>query len=467
MSATRVLVVDDEPEVRAVVAELLGSRGFDPVDTGDPHTVVDLVRQARPSVVLLDVAMPGMSGLDVLPRLREAAPDVPVVMLTALHDVHTVVQAMRLGAYDYLSKPCDPSEICIAATRAAEHHQLLREVHSLRTALQDGVGLRDLMGPSPVVAALVRQVDQVAASNFTVLVQGETGAGKELVARSIHRQSPRRAAPFVAVDCGAIPDALVESELFGHEKGAFTGADQKKQGQFAAAHGGTLFLDEVGNLPAAAQAKVLRALQERQVRPVGSTRSVPVDARVIAAANLPLGDEVQHGRFRQDLYYRLSEFTITVPPLRERREDVLPLANRFLVETGMELKRSVRGFSEAAAARLGTYDWPGNVRELRNVVRRAVLVSADLVEVDAVLPPPPAAPAPAAANGHVTWTHGVSLRQVSDHAAEAAERQAIRQALEASSGNKSEAARLLRTDFKTLHTKMRHYGILAREFLQR
>ena len=469
-AGTRVLVVDDEPAVRSVLAELLAVRGFEAEQTGDPLAVVDLVRRQRPGAVLLDVLMPGLSGLDLLPQLREAAPEVPVIMLTASHDVHTAVQAMRLGAYDYLSKPCHPDEIAIAITRAAEHFRLVSEMQALRRARHEGPDLRELMGPSPVVAALIRQVDQVASSNFTVLVQGETGAGKELVARAIHRQSVGRTGPFVAVDCGAIPDTLVESELFGHDKGAFTGADQKKQGQFVLAEGGTLFLDEVGNLPAAAQAKLLRALQERQVRPLGSTRAVAVDVRVIAAANLPLAEQVRQGRFRQDLYYRLSEFTIAVPPLRERREDIRPRASRFLVETGMELRRSVRGLSETAAARLLEHAWPGNVRELRNVVRRAVLVSADLVEPEALFPaepppdpPPDTPPLPAGA----AWTHGCSLRQVSERAAEGAERQAIRRALEAAAGNKSEAARLLRTDFKTLHTKMRLYGILAREFLPR
>jgi two-component system nitrogen regulation response regulator GlnG len=417
-------------------------------------------------VVLLDVSMPAMSGLELLRRLKAIAPSVPVIMLTAHQDVQTVVEAMRHGAFDYLAKPCDPDAIAIAVTRAAEHQRLLTEVQALRSALSEGIGLRELMGPSAAVGAIVQQVDQVARSNFTVLVQGETGAGKELVARAIHRQSANRRGPFVPVDCGAIPDALVESELFGHEKGAFTGADQKKPGQFLLAHGGTLFLDEVVNLPAAAQAKLLRVLQDRQVRPLGSVRPAPVDVRVIAAANLPLVDEVAKGRFRQDLYYRLSEFTIHVPPLRERREDVLPLAQRFLVETGMELSRAVRGFSDAAVARLAAYEWPGNVRELRNAVRRAVLVSAEVVDAGVLFPSrregagdPP--------SGAGVWTRGLSLKEVAEQATALAEGQAIRTALEQAGGNKSEAARLLRTDFKTLHTKMRLRGILAREFLQR
>jgi two-component system nitrogen regulation response regulator GlnG len=462
---TRVLVVDDEDEIRAILSDFLTGRGFEVEAAADGSTALDLMRSVSPTVVLLDVSMPGMSGLDLLPRLKEIAPSVPVIMLTAHQDVQTVVQAMRHGAFDYLAKPAHPDEIAIAVTRAVEHLGLLAEVQALRTALSDGAGLRELMGPSQAVAGLVRQVDQVARSKFTVLVQGETGAGKELVARAIHRQSGNRQGPFVPVDCGAIPDTLMESELFGHEKGAFTGADQKKPGQFLLAHGGTLFLDEVANLPPTAQAKLLRVLQDRQVRPLGGARPVPVDVRVIAAANLPLAAEVTKGRFRQDLFYRLAEFAIHVPPLRERREDILPLARRFLAETGMELSRAVRGFSEAAAACLSEHHWPGNVRELRNVVRRAVLVSGEVVEAGALFPA--RAEAATAPNGDGAWMRGLSLRQVAEQATALAEGQAIRTALEQAGGNKSEAARLLRTDFKTLHMKMRLRGILAREYLHR
>jgi len=318
------------------------------------------------------------------------------------------------------------------------------------------------MGPSAAVARVIRQVEQVAQSGFTVLLQGETGAGKELVARAIHRGSRHRRGPFVAVDCGAIPDMLVESELFGHEKGAFTGADKRQQGQFALADGGTLFLDEVINLPHPTQAKLLRVVQERQVHPLGSAREVPVDVRIIAATNVPLEQAVPAGRFRQDLYYRLSEFAITVPPLRERREDIVHLATRFLAETRMELRRPVRGFSEPALARLVEYAWPGNVRELRNVVRRAVLVSADIVEPEALFAPAAETADPALRDPGVP-SPDLSLREAGEHALAAAERQAIRRALESARGNKSAAARLLKTDFKTLHVKMRKYRIAARE----
>jgi transcriptional regulator with GAF, ATPase, and Fis domain len=328
--------------------------------------------------------------------------------------------------------------------------------------------LRFLICPSGPMAKIVEQIKQVADSPLTVLVEGETGTGKELVARSIHQLSPRREKPFVAVDCGAIPDTLIESELFGYEKGAFTGAHQRKEGQFELARGGTIFLDEIVNLPFPTQAKLLRALQERQVQPLGSKRVVPVAARIIAASNVPLEREVRAGRFRQDVYYRLNEFGITLPPLRERGDDILHLANEFLPEAGMELGRTCRKISEAAAQVLVRYPWPGNVRELRNVIRRAILLAADVIEPEhlSVLPGGllstgalRAEPAPGDSSpGHC------SLKGIAEAAASDAERQAIHRVLQATKGNKSEAARLLRTDYKTLYLKIKQYGIDAGQF---
>jgi len=306
------------------------------------------------------------------------------------------------------------------------------------------------------------QIKQVADSPLTVLVEGETGTGKELVARAIHQLSARREKPFVAVDCGAMPDTLIESELFGYEKGAFTGAHQRKEGQFQLAGEGTLFLDEIVNLPLPTQAKLLRALQERQVQPLGSKRPVQVLARIIAASNVPLEREVRAGRFRQDVYYRLNEFAITLPPLRER-DNILHLANEFLPEAGMELGRPCRKISEAAAQVLLRYHWPGNVRELRNVIRRAILLAADVIEPAhlSVIPvdsPPTAALREAPAPGDC------SLKEIADAAAAQAEQDAIRRVLQLTGGNKSEAARLLRTDYKTLYLKMKHYDIDAGKF---
>jgi transcriptional regulator with GAF, ATPase, and Fis domain len=312
---------------------------------------------------------------------------------------------------------------------------------------------------------VVRQIKQVADSPLTVLVQGETGTGKELVARAIHELSDRREKPFVTVDCGAIPDTLIESELFGYEKGAFTGAYQRKAGQFQLAEGGSLFLDEIVNLPLPTQAKLLRALQERQVQPLGGKQPVRVAARIVAASNVPLELEVRAGRFRQDVYYRLNEFVITLPPLRER-DDILHLANEFLREAGMELGRPCRKISEAAAEILLRYHWPGNVRELRNVIRRAILLASDVIEPEhlAVLPVDPVPTTAETTLREESAPAGSSLREIAGGAAAYAEQQAIRRALQVTSGNKSEAARLLRTDYKTLHLKMKQYGIPAGQF---
>jgi len=293
-----------------------------------------------------------------------------------------------------------------------------------------------------------------------VLIQGETGTGKELVARAIHNQSPRRGKPFVAVDCGAIPETLVESELFGYEKGAFTGAMRRKEGRLQAAGDGTVFLDEIGNLPLPMQAKLLRVLEERQVTPLGATRPVPVDARIIAASNVNIEDEIQAGRFRADLFYRLNEFGISLPALRDRREDIAHLARRFLDEVSMELRRPVHGITDETMELLGRHDWPGNVRELKNVIRKAALLATDEITPEFL----PALGASRSAGRPPAVGGELSLREVADVALADAERRAIREAMEAAKGNKSQAARLLRTDYSTLHAKMKRYGISARDF---
>ncbi|MBF8288830.1 MAG: Sigma-54-dependent Fis family transcriptional regulator [Candidatus Rokubacteria bacterium] len=366
----KILVVDDEPNIRAVLSECLAAAGFETSQASDGDEAVAAVQAERPAVILLDVLMPRMGGMDALPELKRIAPDVPVIMCTAYMDVPTAVRAMQLGAYDYLTKPFDPKLLILTVQRALERQALLARIDEL-TSQGEGISLADRMGGSRGIEAVIRQVAQVARSNFTVLIQGETGTGKELVARAIHNQSPRRDKPFVAVDCGAIPETLVESELFGYEKGAFTGAVRHKDGRFQAAGSGTVFLDEVGNLPLPTQAKLLRAIEERQVTPLGATRQVPVDARIIAASNVDLEDASRAGRFRPDLYYRLNEFGISLPPLRSRRDDIAHLASRFLDEVSMELRRPVRGITGDAMELLRHHGWPGNVRELKNVIRKA------------------------------------------------------------------------------------------------
>jgi two-component system nitrogen regulation response regulator GlnG len=462
---TKILVVDDEAEIRSLLAAVLQSKGFEVVGAEDGAAALQQVQQEHPAVILLDLTMPRMGGMDALPEIKRLDPEVPVIICTAHTDLATAVRAMRLGAYDYLTKPFDIDLLTLTLERAVERNQLRSRIDELKRQGPGG-SLVERMGGSPAIAQVIQQVAQVAESNFTVLVQGETGTGKELVARAIHQQSPRRPAPFVAVDCGAIPETLVEAELFGHERGAFTGAQTRREGHFQLAKGGTLFLDEIGNVPVGTQAKLLRAIEQREIHPLGSARAAAVDVRIIAATNADLAEAVKAGRFRADLYYRLGEFTITLPPLRSRREDIAHLAQRFLDEVSMELKRPVRRLADDAMQALLRHDWPGNVRELRNVVRKAALVAADVVTA-AHLPAlgPPAGPRPRAASASAG--EDLSLREVAELAAVEAERELIRHALQVTKGNKSQAARLLRTDYTTLHAKMKRYSISAHDFAPR
>jgi DNA-binding NtrC family response regulator len=456
----RILVVDDEPEVRELVIDLLVREGFEAIGADDGEAAVDHLRRHTAAVVVLDLNMPKLTGLEVLRRTSDMPGRAPVIMLTGVDDLRTAVEAMQLGAYDYLTKPLDTIALTLQVRRALERQTLLAEIDDLKTQLVQSDSLGALVGTSPEIQGVIHRVRQVADFSFTVLIQGETGTGKELVARAIHHESRRRERPFIAIDCGAIPETLIESELFGHEKGAFTGADRRKEGHFSLADGGTLFLDEVANLPAATQAKLLRVLQERMVWRVGARTPTPIDVRIVAACNVALESAIKSGAFRDDLYYRLSEFPIVVPPLRARSGDILALATHFLEEASLELARPVRGFEPDATGALLTYRWPGNVRELRNVVRRAVLVSDGAIGVAQLgLPKADSVDDEPADVGPGVTPSFASLKAAREHGAAEAERRAIRAALITARGNKSEAARLLKTDFKTLHVKMKQLGI--------
>jgi DNA-binding NtrC family response regulator len=493
MSQGHVLIVDDDPALLQALPEALRIRmaGLT-VDTADSGAAALGQIAARDyDAIVTDIKMPGMDGLELLAEIRTHRPDTPTLMITGYGELDLVVQALRAGAYDFIRKPIDRDYFVAALRRAMETRELNRRVKGQQLGLERHLNeletiveertrelrernkviespLRFLMGPNGPMEKIVEQIKQVADSPLTVLVEGETGTGKELVARAIHQLSARREKPFVAVDCGAIPDTLIESELFGYEKGAFTGAHQRKEGQFQLAEGVTIFLDEIVNLPVPTQGKLLRALLELKVQPLGSKRPVNVAARIIAASNIPLEREVRAGRFRHDVYYRLNEFRITLPPLRERGDDILHLANEFLPEAGLELGRPCRKISEAAAQVLLRYSWPGNVRELRNVIRRAILLASDVIEPEhlSVLPgelSPASAlhaePAPGDAS-----RGDFSLKGIAEAAASDAERRAIQRVLQTTKGNKSEAARLLRTDYKTLYLKMKQYGIDAGRF---
>lgn len=461
----KLLVIDDDAASRRLIEAIFARQGVETVAVQDGKSGLEAAGLHQPDVVLLDVRMPGLDGLEVLEKLRTANPSLPVIMLTGSHDIKTAIHAIRLGAFDYLSKPVDDEEVTLTVQRALEMSTLRLEVQELRkqAGKNKSLTLTAQMGMSPQIREVIDRVEVVASSNFTVLVLGETGTGKELVAQAIHQLSNRHRRPFVALDCGAIPEHLLETELFGHERGAFTGAERRKEGRFRLADGGTCFLDEVGNLSMALQAKLLRVLESREVQAVGADRATPLDVRFVGATNDDLHERATQGKFRSDLYFRLAQYTIRLPPLRERVEDIPYLTQRFIEEAGIELRRPVQAIVPEALELFRRYTWPGNVRELRNVVRQAVLESKELAirveTVSAALSQSESPPAAAAVR-----LKGQSLREIATNAAEAAERQAITEALEASSGNKSRAAKELKTDFKTLHLKMKHLGIRGRDF---
>ena len=459
----RVLVVDDNDLNRKLLSAVFTAARFDASALDNGEAALARIVAAPPSVVILDLHRPGIDGLETLRRIKLTAPDLPVIILTSHGEIASAVEATRLGAYDFLTRPIHNDQLVLAVRRAVEHRRLLGEVHALRCQITGGDALQRLEGASDGMRELVHQIRQVAPSTLTVLIEGETGTGKELVARAIHQQSERVAGPFVALDCGAIPESLLESELFGFEKGAFTGAHQRRAGYLQLAEGGTLFLDETANLSTTTQAKLLRVLQERQVLPLGASRPHAIDVRFIAATHQHLKGLVAGGSFREDLYYRLAEFTLALPPLRDRGEDIVPLARRLLVEACGELRRPPGALSDAAAEVVRRHPWPGNVRQLRNVMRQAVLCAAgpaiQAEDVHGVLGR--SAPAPALAPSTSNFAAGRSLKEIAEAASADAERQAISEVLQATGGNKSQAARLLRVDYKTLYVKLKRYGMAS------
>jgi two-component system, NtrC family, response regulator HydG len=470
-----VLCVDDDATERRLLALTFGIEGFDVESAENGASALRRVEDEsarRPDVVILDVRLPDIDGLSVLRRLRQSCPDLPVVMLTGCTDVKTALDAIQLGAFHFLTKPVDGDELVVTVRRALERRVLIEELVDLRARVADGEASEGMLGRSPAMQALRDAIRRVAATDVTVLVQGETGVGKELVARAIHDASARRGATLVAIDCGAVTETLAESELFGHERGAFSGADRRREGHLVMANGGTVFLDEIGNLPAPMQAKLLRVLQERQVLPVGAGRPLALNVRFVAASNIMLEQATRNGEFREDLFYRLAEYVITVPPLRERREDVALLAEAFLQQAAVAFRKPVSGFEAEALESLVAHDWPGNVRQLRNVVRRAVLqCDRFLVRADQVRPllagDVHATEGPSRAIGFVKDELHVPapepetgpLRDIVARATETVERAAISGALRRSKGNKAQAARMLHVDYKTLYLKIRRLGL--------
>ena len=441
--------------MRHLLSVILAERGYDVRAVASGEDALRELAARDYDLVLTDVRMPGMGGLALLAEIQRAHPDLMVIVMSAYGSHEAAVEAMKAGAYDYLSKPFRPDEVVLVLRKAEERERLSRENRRLRRELADGYGLEQLVGPSEAMQAVLRQVRKLAPQRTTVLLTGESGTGKELVARALHDLSPRAALPFVAVNCGAIPGELIESELFGHARGAFTDAVRAKKGLAAEADGGTLFLDEVGELPLAMQVKLLRFLQEEEVRPVGDTRAVKVDVRVVAASARDLARAVQEGQFREDLYYRLDVVGLRLPPLRERPGDVGPLAHHFLARLASlrpDLPRLE--LSDGAREALAAHRWPGNVRELRHAIERAVVLADGPVVREEDLPDAVRAPCPralpeAAPGGDLSVKR--ATREL--------EERLIRAALARTGGNRTRAAQLLDLSYRALLYKIKEYGL--------
>ena len=444
-----VLVVDDDDAHRTMLRTLVGGWGYDIVEADDGSTAMEKVKEQPFDLILMDVRMLKVSGLEALERIKAFNPAIPVTIMTAYSSVETAVEALKKGAYDYLTKPLDFDKLRLTIERAMEHTRLKEENRLLRENLGKHFDMQNIIGRSPAMISLLETVAHVAPSEATVMITGESGTGKELIAGVIHYNSPRKDGPFVKINCAAITETLLESELFGHEKGAFTGADRRKEGRFYQANQGSIFLDEVSEMSSTMQVKLLRVLQERELTRVGGEKVIPVDVRVIAATNKDLVDLKNRGLFREDLYYRLNVVSLEIPPLTERRDDTPLLAQHFLKIFIDKNKKEIKGFTPKAMDRLIRYDWPGNVRELMNAVERAVVLARTdyLDDQDfSILQPLLQQPAPSDFDNK----ENIPLEEV--------EKAAILRMLESVAGNKSEAARRLGITRKTLHKKLKKYG---------
>jgi DNA-binding NtrC family response regulator len=455
MRKTRILVVDDEQLIRWSIEQNLKKQGYDVRTAEDGEVALRLVQEEQPDLILLDIQMPGISGLEVLEKVKEIDEDIVVIIVTAQGGLETAVTAMRLGAYDYINKPFNFDELSLVIRKALETSNLLREVAGLRSEHKK-IGPPNIIGVSKHMKNVLAMMDKVAKSEAaTVLVQGESGTGKELVAKWIHYKSNRADKPFVAINCASVPSALLESELFGHEKGAFTDAKVTKKGLFELADGGTIFLDEIGDMEIGMQAKLLRFLEDRTFRRVGGTKVITVEIRIISATNKDLLKAIEEKTFRNDLYYRLQVIPIFLPPLRERKEDILQLANHFIESFDKEFNKHVKGISSMAEKMLVEYNWPGNIRELKNVIERAIILGNDETLLLEHLPleiiakgssaTPPMAPIKLP-------PEGIDIEEV--------EKELIHQALETSDWNQSKAAKKLNLGIDAFRYRMKKFGFL-------
>jgi len=449
----KILIIDDDRSVRLVLATLLKKNGFAPLQASGGQEGIASLRDERPQCILLDLKMPGMDGIETLYALRKLDKFVPIIIITGYADIPTAVQTIKLGAYDFLTKPPQVDKLILTIKRAIETYSLQVAFNQLDDTMLGS--LESHFGRSDAMKNVIHHIRQVSGTDFSVIIQGDTGTGKSVVAQTIHDLSKRARNPFQSVDVGVIPENLIESELFGHEKGAFTGADKKKTGFFEIAHKGTLFIDELENTPPVLQNKLLRAVEEKRIYPIGSTKPVDIDVRIIAASNADIKNAVREKRFREDLFFRLSEYMITMPRLCDRPSDIPFLAVKLMTAASMELEKQMRELSPEAAELLMAYPWPGNIRELKNVIRRAVLSCQD-----GIIRPE-----------HIEFLAGgttfredrgsflMPLKQVALQATRGAESEVIKRALTITGGNKSRAAKLLEIDYKTLLTKIKDYQI--------
>ncbi len=452
---TKILIVDDDPGHLTTLKTITKSWGYTVEIANDGNVAVDMAKSVPVDLILMDVRMVNMSGIEALEQIKAYNPSIPVIIMTAYSSVESAVEALKSGAYDYLIKPLDFEVLKLTIERACEHAGLKEENRALKEHLRSDYDIANIIGRSQPMKKLLDMMSMVAPSEATVLITGESGTGKELIARSMHFNSPRKEKPLVVVNCASIAETLLESELFGHEKGSFTGADKRREGRFMQANHGTIFLDEIGETSSTMQAKLLRVLQEREVQRVGGEETIKVDVRIVAATNRDLEADVAKGRFREDLFYRLNVMNLNVPPLKERQEDIPLLAQHFLDKFADKNRKTVKGFVPLAMDMLLNYNWPGNVRELENVIERAVILLTGEHITEKQLPLnitekyPDLSTMPTAASPVMDGTHSM----------EDIEKEAILATLQASGGNKAEAARRLGITRKTLHNKLKNYGL--------
>ncbi len=445
----RILVVDDEESHRIMLRAVLKDEGYEVVEAADGSEAVRAVEQEPFDLVLLDVRMKTMDGIEALNEIRKISPLIPVLIMTAYASVKTAVEALKAGAFDYLTKPLDIEELKILIEKALELYHLREENLTLKERLGDRFDFSKIIGKSRKMRELFDTLSLVAPTDATILILGESGTGKELVANGIHHNSFRKSQPFIKVSCSALPETLLESELFGHGRGAFTGAIARREGRFQLAHRGTIFLDEVGEMSPTTQMKLLRVLQEKEFEPLGSIQTLKVDVRVIAATNKDLDQEVKKGGFREDLFYRLNVIPIHLPPLRERKEDIPDLANHFLSQYREKNKKEIKEFSPKALDLLIRYEWPGNIRELENCIERAVIVARGELIAPVDLPPSIQNLPAGKGDSEILFPAGISLQE--------AEKALILKTLEDAGGNRSRAAEILGINRRTLQMKLKEY----------